>query len=86
LSGVDDWLPDARSHEMGYGIRGDGAMQPFNLKTLVTWSLLAGALPQEIEVAVGDDEPALARVCRMLSDDLEALHGWVVPVKGRLLG
>ena len=79
-------IQDARSHEEGFALRKDSAIEPFNVQALVLWSLLAGALPKEVDVGNGQDEPALARVCRMLSHDLKSINGWIVPVKGDLVG
>ncbi|MDA1018160.1 MAG: hypothetical protein O3A00_27360 [Planctomycetota bacterium] len=78
------WLPDARQHEQEYVGRADGTLQPYNLCTLAVWSLLAGSLSKQFEV-VGDEEPAVARTCRSLSQDLTALNGWAVSLKGDLL-
>jgi hypothetical protein len=49
---------------------------PYNLDTLLLWSLLMGLLNQS-----GSDSKADA-ICRMLRDDLEASEPWLVPVKG----
>lgn len=80
------WAISARRGlEKEYGLRDGHAIEPFNLQTLVIWSLLAAALPKEIEVPEKDsNEVALARTCRMLSDDLANVGGWFVNVKGNL--
>jgi hypothetical protein len=81
---LDGWVSGARGHEPISVARPDGSIQPFNIKPFLMWTLLAGALPREIEMTEGDDEPALARVCRMLSHDLAETQGWIVPIKGDL--
>jgi hypothetical protein len=57
--------------------------EPFNLAPLVLWTMLCGLLHQEVD----EDEstqPMIARICQMLAEDLEAVGGWYVPVKGPL--
>lgn len=55
--------------------------EPFNVASLIVWSLLAGMLYQEVDVDE-DGEAAMARICRMLHSDLETLNGWHVPIRG----
>lgn len=52
---------------------------PFNLDTLFLWSLLMGLLNQDRS---GTAEQEIEPICRMLRDDLESGHPWLVPVKG----
>lgn len=76
----------ARAIEAAWCIDQGRAIEPFNLQSLLLWSLLAGALEQRIELPADcDQEPALARVCRLLSEDLATSGGWVIPVKGDLV-
>jgi hypothetical protein len=54
--------------------------EPYNVDTLFLWSLLLGLMNQ-----AGPDlaaKPKLDAICRMLRDDLEAGHPWLVPIKG----
>jgi GTPase SAR1 family protein len=58
--------------------------RPYGLTKLVVWSLLAGLLYQDVEVADGEEHP-LQRACKNLATDVKAVGGWAVPVKGTLL-
>jgi hypothetical protein len=58
-------------------------IQPYNLTTLVVWSLLMGLVNREIEE--GDQYECMGQVVRKLDDDLRDLGGWYIPIKGRLL-
>jgi len=61
-------------------LREGEAPEPYNVDTLFLWSLLLGIMNQ-----AGPDlaaKPKVDKVCRMLRDDLEAGHPWLVPIKG----
>lgn len=78
-------LSARRGLEKEFGIREGHTIEPFNMHALAVWTLLAAALPKEVEVAEQDsNEVALARTCRMLSEDLASMGGWFVTVKGSL--
>lgn len=66
-------------------LRPDEAPDPFNLTSLAHWSVL-GALANHEVNAEPDEEPELARICRMLTEDLEALDPWCIQFKGPLVG
>jgi len=80
------WAVSARRGlEKEFGIRDGHTIEPFNMQALAIWTLLAAALPKEVEVSEQDsNEVALARTCRMLSEDLASVDGWFVTVKGDL--
>ncbi len=62
----------------------DGAYPvPYNVDTLITWTLLAGLLPQEVECR-GQQEPPLASTARALGNDLQHADAWVVRVRSGL--
>jgi hypothetical protein len=59
----------------------DGAVpRPFNLDTLVIWTLLLGLLNQDGEQV----KPEIAEICQMLREDLIGEERWFLPLKGRL--
>lgn len=80
----DGGSPTIESGELEWVLRPGGTAEPYNFATLMVFSLLFGLLNQEVDYN-GVDEPALARICRLLSEDVDAVEGWYVPVKGRLL-
>lgn len=53
-----------------------GELQPFNVITMVVWSLLAGLRCL--------NDSSMSDVESNLRDDLASLNGWVVPIKGQL--
>ena len=57
--------------------------QPYNLDTLVIWTLLFGLLGQERH-GRAEEQTNIAELLQMLSDDLSAEDRWLVPLKGRL--
>lgn len=57
--------------------------RPYNLDTLVVWTLLFGLLNQETRGAA-EDTSDVAAVSQMLHDDLMADDRWFLPLKGRL--
>ena len=57
--------------------------QPYNLDTLVIWTLLFGLLGQERH-GRPEEQANIAELTQMLSDDLSAEDRWLVPLKGRL--
>jgi hypothetical protein len=59
------------------------APQPFNLATLVLWSLLFGLLNQETQ---WEGDTSVTDLCRLLRDDLDKENHWLVPFKGRPVG
>lgn len=80
------WPQNARDHEPTYVAAESSGFEPFNVRALALWSMLAAALPKEIKVLADDGEPDLARCCRLLSEDLRELKGWIVPIKKDLIG
>jgi hypothetical protein len=59
--------------------------RPYNLDTLVIWTLLLGLLNQEGRP--GQEQKAdISELYQMLRDDLDAEDRWLVPLKGRLAG
>lgn len=56
-------------------------LEPFNIVGLLVWSLLYGLLPQTVKT--GEQEMAIASTVQKLSDDLDALQPWLVPIKSR---
>jgi len=57
--------------------------RPFNLDTLLLWTLLIGLLRQSGPDA-GDD-PKIGEVCRKLGGDIEAGSPWLLPLKGEIV-
>jgi hypothetical protein len=57
--------------------------RPFNLDTLVIWTLLFGLLNQEGEKGL-ESGSEVAALGQMLRDDLLGADRWFVPLKGRL--
>lgn len=66
-------------------LREGACMQPYNLSTLVLWTLLFGLLNQEVPEGEESVEPELAEICRMLQRDLTTGERWFVPIKGALV-
>jgi hypothetical protein len=60
---------------------GPGPARPFNLTTLLVWSLLAGVLHRPQEDFPPADLPRMAAVCKALRDDLDGIGGWRLPLK-----
>jgi hypothetical protein len=65
-------------------LREGTALQPFNLDTLLLWTLLVGLLNQAGHGA--DAESQIREVCRRLREDLDAVAPWFLPFKGGLAG
>jgi hypothetical protein len=65
--------------EVEWLLKPDAAPEPFNLTALVWWCLMGGLLFKPADE--GGEE--LARVARMLNDDLRAMDAWVVPLNCR---
>ncbi len=78
---VRPWHQSARAFEPEFGIAEGRTLQPYNLRTLILWSVFSASLTKEVEL-VGDEVPALARACQKLGEDLHATDGWWIPVKG----
>jgi hypothetical protein len=57
--------------------------QPYNLDTLLTWTLLFGLLNQTGPGVVEADTD-LGRICRALAEDLDAINPWFLRLKGGL--
>ena len=74
---------DLFSAEPTWLLKEGAAPRPFNLDTLVVWTLLFGLLNQEGGEGAGAD-PELGDLCRMLRDDLMTDDRWFLPIKGRL--
>ena len=66
-------------------LKENAAPQPFNLDTLVVWTLLFGLRAQENPTML-EDRSDIGGLCRMLEDDLLGEDRWIVPLKGRLAG
>jgi len=60
------------------------APQPFNLDTLIIWTLLCGLLNRGAPTGL-ERESEVAGICGMLREDLEGEDHWFLPLKGRLL-
>jgi hypothetical protein len=65
-------------------LRDGEAPRPFNLDTLLIWTLLLGLLNQDRHNAP-EQASETAGICRMLREDLEGEDRWFLPLKGRLL-
>jgi hypothetical protein len=59
--------------------------QPYNLDTLILWTLFLGLSSQE-ERCGPEGRSEIANLCRMLRDDLLMEDHWLLPLKGRLKG
>jgi hypothetical protein len=59
--------------------------RPYNLDTLVLWTLYLGLVNQE-ERCGPEGRSEIAHLCRMLKDDLLMEDHWLLPLKGRLKG
>jgi hypothetical protein len=55
--------------------------RPYNLDTLFIWTLLVGLLNDEGPGAPKEDTE-LDRICRTLSEDLDAIDPWFLPLTG----
>jgi hypothetical protein len=58
-------------------LKPDTTPQPFNLTGMVWWCLMAGLLLQPAD----GRQQELARLARMLADDLESMDAWFVPLR-----
>src|SRR5262245_61902988 len=58
--------------------------RPFNLDTLVIWTILMGLLNQDGQG--GREGAEAAEICQMLHEDLTGEDHWFVPLKGRMVG
>ncbi len=74
-----DARPEACENEPEWVLRPDAVIEPWNIISLMAWTFLAGMACQEVTPEEGAD---LAMVCRMLREDLVALDGWQIPIKG----
>jgi hypothetical protein len=59
------------------------APQPYNLDTLVIWTLLFGLLNQDAQAV--EERSEVRELCEMLRADLTADDRWFLPLKGRLV-
>src|SRR5262249_30878562 len=57
--------------------------QPFNLDTLLTWTLLFGLLNQT-GPGILEADTDLGQICRTLAEDLDAINPWFLRLKGGL--
>src|SRR6266545_4234454 len=57
--------------------------RPYNLDTLVIWTLLFGLLEQDVRNSP-ENSSEITELCQMLRDDLLAEDRWFLPLKGRL--
>lgn len=64
-------------------LREGATPRPYNLDTLVIWTLLFGLLEQDVRNAP-ENSSEIAEMCQMLRDDLLAESRWFLPLKGRL--
>jgi len=58
--------------------------RPFNLDTLIIWTLLFGLVNQGTANGL-EQETEISGICRMLWEDLEGDDRWLFPLKGQLL-
>ena len=77
------WQRTARSEEHAYEVRKGESIDPFNVKTVLLWSLLASMMHREVDCVDGEEIP-LATVCGKLMGDLRDCDGWFVTLKGDL--
>lgn len=71
------------ANDLSYGerewvLRREAEQRPYNVTTLVIWSLLAALRQRPISNAEEQ-----TRVCQQLQDTLDRLAGWHIPVKDR---
>ncbi len=59
--------------------------QPYNLDTLLLWTLLHGLLG-EAGPGVLDEDSTLGQLCRTLCEDLGAINPWLLLLKGGIVG
>lgn len=71
---------EPRTDEPGYRLGADATTEPFNLATLLVYSMVAGLMPKEVD-AESPSGKALVQTLQRLTGDLNALNGWLVPVK-----
>jgi len=57
--------------------------RPFNLDTLLIWTLFCGLLSQGARNGL-EQESEISGICGMLREDLEGEDRWFLPLKGRL--
>jgi hypothetical protein len=88
-SGQQGGRPDAEDGPFGaeptWLLREGASPEPYNLDTLVVWTLLFGLLNQAGHGVIEEDTE-LGQICRTLAHDLEAIDPWVLSVKGGEVG
>lgn len=72
-----------RAEEPVYILKPGACLQPFNVGSLVLWSVLTGIMNQEVRDPTAD-EREMVRICNLLQSDLEAQKGWILQLKGQL--
>jgi hypothetical protein len=70
--------------EPSWLLREGAALEPYNLSTLILWTLMFGLVNQEMPDTRAENE--INALCTMLQDDLEARDHWLQPIKGQLAG
>jgi hypothetical protein len=71
--------PPGNDVERQYKLRSGAVVVPYNVVPLIAWSFAAGMLNHDVSP---EDGARLTAVYQMLRDDLAALDGWQVPLKG----
>jgi hypothetical protein len=88
-SGQQGGRPDTDEGPFGseptWLLREGASPEPYNLDTLVVWTLLFGLLNQAGHEVIEEDTE-LGQICRTLAHDLEAIDPWLLSVKGGQVG
>jgi hypothetical protein len=66
-------------------LREGASAQPYNLDALFIWTLLFGLLNCAGH-GILDQDAELGRICRTLSEDLNARDPWLLSLKGEIAG
>jgi len=86
-TGGEQAAPPAKTDPFGeepvWLLKEGQAPQPFNLDTLIIWTLLSGLLNRGTPTGL-ERESEIAEICGMLRQDLEGEDRWFLPLKGRL--
>jgi hypothetical protein len=83
--GTPEGTNDPFGAEPVWLLKEGAAPLPYNLDTLILWTLYLGLLSQE-ERCGPEGRSEIADLCRMLKDDLLTDDHWLLPLKGRLTG
>ena len=65
-------------------LREGASARPYNLDTLLVWTLLFGLLNEE-GPGVLEEDTELGRICRKLCQDLDAIEPWFLSLKGKVI-